>query len=275
MNVDYPGAVGMFVDEQRVFIDALSVCQNSDLSIVIHKTACNAVCSAQSVAQFFASDPAEASTHFIVGLDGTVVQCVSLKDGAAGNCCVEQGYDSYWDPYLTKYGNLNRCTISIEHVDQTADNSQAPTINQLHASFQLVGWLCQKYGIPSDRIKTHASIDPINRAHCPGNYPINVLIASVEVRKNHFMEQQELDIWNMFLAGISQPLVSYTTGIAASWKLNYTHMNAGSPLGPEKKTVDWGGNSIQVQYFSSGVRCEWNNTSGGAAWYDCYNKRIA
>lgn len=119
----YPTAKRILVAENRVFIGALTKVPASDLSIVIHKTACGAPCTAESVANYFATDANGSSTHFIVGLDGEVVQCVSLADGAGGNCCLEAGHDTYWDGLAAKYGNLNLCTISVEHVDTTSDNS--------------------------------------------------------------------------------------------------------------------------------------------------------
>ncbi len=131
----YPQAKQMIIDPSRVFIGALATVPSPDLSIVIHKTACGAPCTAESVANFFATDANGASTHFIVGLDGEVVQCVMLSDGAGGNCCLETGHDPYWDRFSAKYGNLNLCTFSIEHVDQTNDNSQTPTQAQLNSSF--------------------------------------------------------------------------------------------------------------------------------------------
>ncbi len=165
--VDYPAAIGMFVDESRTFIDA---CPHD--AIVIHGTGTgNGQPSAQDIATFFQNDPNEASSHYVVGRDGGVVQVVWEKDGSGANCCVEQGYDSFWTPYLNQYGNLNRCTLSIEHVHWTSDNSDGLTPAQQDASFKLVAYLVQKYNIPLTHIKGHNSIDPINRANCPGAYP--------------------------------------------------------------------------------------------------------
>jgi hypothetical protein len=172
---DYPAALPMFVDEQRTFIDALAGLAGDQLSIVIHKTGGPATINLANLASFFQTGAGAASTHFGIDLDGTVGQFVWLKDGAGGNCCVEQGYDQYWTPFLSKYGNLNRCTISIEHIDPSLTNSTTPPPAQLNASFALVKWLVQKFGIPLDHIKTHASIDPIDRANCPGNYPMTAL----------------------------------------------------------------------------------------------------
>src|SRR5258708_10958222 len=197
----YPQAKQLLVDQSRVFIGALANIPQSDFSIVIHKTACDAPCTAESVANSFATDTNGASTHFIVGLDGEVVQCVRLSDGAGGNCCLEAGHDTYWDGFSAKYGNLNLCTFSIEHVDVTIDNSETPTQAQLNSSFSLVLWLCQQFGVTADRIKPHSSLDPISRALCPGNYPLDSLITYIRRNLvNPNMEKAMLDRWNSFFA---------------------------------------------------------------------------
>src|SRR5229473_6039167 len=176
--VAYPGAQALYVDEQRTFIDALVGLSGDQLSIVIHKT--GGTPNLAALASFFQTGAAEASTHFGVDLDGSIGQFVLLKDGAGGNCCLEVGHNVYWDSFSAKYGNLNRCTISIEHIDPTQDNSTTPPQAQLSASFALVKWLVDTYHIPLDHIKTHASIDPVSRARCPGNYPMAELFAYLQ-----------------------------------------------------------------------------------------------
>ena len=176
--VDYPAAQAMFVDEQRTFIDALQGLSGDQLSIVIHKT--GGTPNLQALASFFQTNANGASTNFGVDLDGTVGQFVWLKDGAGGNCCLEVGHDPYWDSFSATYGNLNRCTISIEHIDPTQDNSTTPPQAQLSASFALVKWLVDTYRIPLDHIKTHASLDPVSRARCPGNYPMDELLTFLQ-----------------------------------------------------------------------------------------------
>src|SRR5260221_3542005 len=154
----------MLVPENNVFIGA-----QPGSALVLHKTASGT--SAEQIANFFINDPGKKSSHFVIGQDGEVVQCVHLIDGAGANCCVETGYDPYWNPLLQKFGNLNRCTISIEHVDSASDNSTPLTTAQKASSFKLIKWLADQYGFSKDDIKSHNSIDPINRARCPGNYP--------------------------------------------------------------------------------------------------------
>ena len=101
----------MLVPAGNVFTDA-----QPGSALVIHKTASGS--RAEDVANFFINDPNKASSHFVIGQDGTIVQCVHLVDGAGANCCVETGYDTYWTPLVQQFGNLNRCTISVEHTTQ-------------------------------------------------------------------------------------------------------------------------------------------------------------
>lgn len=180
----FPGSTWMPVPDSDVF-DV-----NTHQAIVIHKTASPNWTTAQAVAQGFIDEAPGSSVHYIVGLDGAVVQCVSELSGAGGNCCCEVGYDPFWqqfDPRMVGGSgttNLNTVTLSIEHVDTTTDNSQDCTPEQLAASFALVLYLSQKWGIPPESIKPHSSIDPISRARCPGNYPFDDLIAFVQAAWN-------------------------------------------------------------------------------------------
>ncbi len=99
---DYPGALDFIItDPAWVFTDALANIPSGDLTIVNHKTASGGYQTATQIAQFFQNDTANhKSAHFVVGRDGSVLQVVRLKDGAGANCCVQPGYNSYWNPLL-------------------------------------------------------------------------------------------------------------------------------------------------------------------------------
>lgn len=170
---DYPGAEEHFVPRSFMFNS------NNPVAIVVHKTAGDAT--PQSVYNTFmiSGNPGK-SVHYAVGQDGSVWQFVPESLGAGGNCCTEAGYDQFWTQYVNAYGNLNLCTLSIEHCDPATDNSTPLTAAQKDASFKLVSYLAQKYGIPATHIKTHASMDPQSRARCPGNYPMDELIQFVQ-----------------------------------------------------------------------------------------------
>jgi len=150
---------------------------NTPRYIVLHKTA--GFHTAQDVAAFFQTVPDKRSSHYVVGLQGEIYQCVSEADGAGANCCLEAGHAAFLPTDI----NLNLITISIEHVDPTLDNSTALTDAQKAASFKLVQGICTRHGIPmkpgdaSGGIIGHNQINPINRARCPGNYPWAELFA--------------------------------------------------------------------------------------------------
>jgi len=137
--------------------------------LILHGTAGGS--SAQGIANFFKGTEGTdhpASTHYIVGQDGTVVQTVHEKDGAYGNGVVTS---DNWS------GNPNFYTISIEHVKSATDNSNQLTEAQKQASFKLVKDICQRNNIgmhdadDTTGITGHFAIDPVSRARCPGPYP--------------------------------------------------------------------------------------------------------
>ena len=264
---------------QVVFTDALLSVANADITIINHKTACGAQCTATQVAQSFGQPPDYKSVHFVVGRDGSVIQVVRLKDGAGGNCCVSTGYNAaYYDPLRAKYGqNCNLFTISIEHEDWTTDNSQPMTPEQIAASNALNLWLCQRYGIGPANIHSHASIDPVNRSRCPGpTFDFNQLFAYIQAGGNVTptpspFDQEASDCWNSWfnevakLQGTTPNPPPQGTGIFNSWKTAWTQGHQyGCPLTWEYNTVDGNGNNIIAQQFAGG-RCEWRNNS--PFWY--------
>jgi len=146
--------------------------------LILHATAGGS--SAQGIASFFQGTEGTAnpvSSHYIVGQDGTVVQAIAEKDGAYGNGVVN---NPNWQ------GNPNLYTISIEHVKSSNDNSEPLTPAQQAASFDLIRDICQRNGIgmhdadDSTGITGHFSIDPVNRARCPGNFDWNGLWAYLQ-----------------------------------------------------------------------------------------------
>jgi N-acetyl-anhydromuramyl-L-alanine amidase AmpD len=168
------GAIWMPVPANNIFPNYWG---NTPKWLVIHKTASGGT--AQDIANFFINDPAEASSHYIIGLDGTLVQCVSESDGAGANGILETGHAAYLPANI----NLNCLTLSIEHVDASPQNSTALTDAQKATSFKLIHDICVRHNIPmragdaNGGIIKHADIAPIDRALCPNNYPWTELFA--------------------------------------------------------------------------------------------------
>lgn len=143
--------------------------------VIIHGTAWpGGNPSAADIARYFQTTKRETGTHYIVGKDGAVVQCVREEDSAWGNGILSSGHDAWWGG---SRGNPNLETVSIEHVKNHGDNSDSVTDAQAEASYRLIDYLCGKWGIPrrwadaEGGITGHYSIDPINRRFCPGPYP--------------------------------------------------------------------------------------------------------
>jgi len=262
MGVEYSDAIDMFVDRGRVF-------QNVQPrgAIVIHKTA--GFTRAEECANFFATVASEVSSHFIIGLDGTVVQCVSLSDGAAANCCLVGAYDPYWNQYGRV--NLNTVTISIEHIDPSIDNSTTPPQEQLDASFKLCLWLRDNYNMQPKDVMTHHSIDPVNRERCPGNYPmqrlINFMSQPTPPPEKQIGANMDTSFHTQWRACIADLMTD--SGIYEAWaqaKANGKSYNA--PYTREYENNTWNSNKKDIMCQDGGNwHAEWNMSTGKCTFY--------
>ncbi len=258
MTAEYSNAIGYYVDSSRVFVG-----QNSHSAIVVHGTGGSASQTAQQLGDYFRTNSGATSSHFGIDRAGVICQYVHLSDGAAANCCLEDGHDTFWDQFGGD--NLNVHTISIEHVNDST-NSLSLTSAQQDASFKLIAWLCDQYGLTFDQVKTHASIAPQSRERCPGPaFPMNAL----NVYLSKWIIQAAQDTWNStaFMFG-GKPLL-YSTGIAGSWQQIYIQgqKNMPPPTTREFDSVDWSGKAITVQFFGN-IRCEWNKATNTPAWFN-------
>src|SRR5260370_4713780 len=163
--IDYPKVVDMSLPTKYSFDSC------APLSIVIQETGGDMTLDAV-YSTFLAT---MRSTPFAVDLDGRVAQYVPLVRGAGGNCCPDRDAsgnllcDPYWYAYIQQYGNLNLCTISIEHCNNST-NSLPMTQAQTDASNKLILWLCQRYKLNINHIKGHNSINPRSKPDCPGTF---------------------------------------------------------------------------------------------------------
>src|SRR5215469_4222802 len=237
MSVDYPGALDMMIPTNYSF-DSMT-----PVAIVCHKTGGDA--HLENVHNTFMATMR--STHFAVDTDGRVAQYVPLSRGAGGNCCPDKDQngnlicDSFWFPLASRYGNLNLCTISIEHCDPTQNNSNPMPQAQVDASNKLIKWLCDTYNIATSHIKGHWSINPVNKPDCPGNtFDFNQLFSYINSGGNTDM----IGLDNPYAAAHFKQVATGPTrwacaetgfdlwaGILEVWR----EMNGapGLPLGPE------------------------------------------
>jgi hypothetical protein len=252
---EYPGSVDMFVDESRVFIG-----QNTHKYLVIHKTA--GFETVEQLGNYFATTSEETSSHFGVGLDGSIAQFVHLADGAAANCC-GANVNNYGG------GNLNLCTVSIEHIDPATDNSTTPPQEQLTASFDLSKWICKKYGLTSKQVIGHNQIDPVNRARCPGNYPIVLLRKFIDMPDDSTINESIVQIWNdcQYILGSLHGIPPRDTVIFNAWRDELiAGRYRGVALMNQQPGVDFNGKSVTRQQFTMGMAWEYDDKT--VVWSD-------
>lgn len=126
--------------------------------VVIHIST-STIASAKS---WFNTPTSWASSHFITGKDGSIVQFVEEDKKAWANGRVNNPTFKLYKPNV----NPNVYSLSIEN--EGTDLSIAPE-TQHKALTELLHYLCDKYAIPKDRdhIIGHYQIDGINRINCP------------------------------------------------------------------------------------------------------------
>lgn len=93
---------------------------------------------AQANRDYFAQPDTEVSAHFLIGLAGEVIQCISLDEKSSAT------------------NERNRDTISIEvcHPDATGQFTQA----SYDSLVKLTAWLCDTAGIGRDRVIRHYDV---------------------------------------------------------------------------------------------------------------------
>jgi N-acetyl-anhydromuramyl-L-alanine amidase AmpD len=260
--IDPPSSIvnkHMWVPQQNVFSGA-----QPGSALVIHKTG-GGDGTAEGTASYFQTGT-DKSAHFVVGQNGTVVQCVHLVDGAGANCCADDSHNAWWNPLIAKYTNLNLCTISIEHCDQSTSNSTPLTSAQKASSFKLIKWLVDQYGFDiHNEIRPHNSIDA---TICPGNFPWNEMISYLQgatpVPTNPgadpAFQQSYWNSNNIFIGAVPD----ITTGIANAWIHDVAQgLWRGGPLMHEGKIM-WKGQIVPWQQFVGGFYT-WEN--GQPFWH--------
>lgn len=83
-------------------------------------------------------DGQSASAHFVIGLDGEIIQCIPIREIA----------------YTSNFRNMDTVSIECCHPDETGEFTEA-TYESL---VKLTAWLCDEIGIGRDRVIRHYDI---------------------------------------------------------------------------------------------------------------------
>lgn len=120
------------------------------------------------------------ASHYIVGRNGNVVQCVRHKDIAH------------------HAGPANEWTIGIEH--NTRGSDKKLTAAQYLKSAELVLWLSKQLGIPADRyhISGHSEADPsTGHSSCPGRVlKWGTYMAAISYMQEVAEGRTPMQLWN-------------------------------------------------------------------------------
>ena len=129
-----------WIDQQIIEIDGDSrrgVYLEGVRNIVIHYVG-NPGSTAQQNRDYYANPSSEVSSHFVIGLDGEIIQCIPLYEKSSAS------------------NHRNKDTISIEvcHPDESGKFTDA----SYQSLIKLTVWLCEVCGLDSDDIIRHYDI---------------------------------------------------------------------------------------------------------------------
>ena len=117
--------------------------------IVIHYTA-NPGSSAQNNRDYFNSSQSQVSSHFVVGLNGEIIQCVPLNEQSSAS----------------NRRNVDTISVEVCHPDSTGEFS----IPSYNAAVKLCVWLCKNFRLDEDDIIRHYDCEGADHKLCPKYY---------------------------------------------------------------------------------------------------------
>lgn len=106
-------------------------------SIVVHYIG-NAGTSAQQNRNYFNNPDSTVSAHFVIGLEGEVIQCVPLGEKSSAS----------------NWRNIDTISIEVCHPDETGVFNQASH----EALVRLTAWLCHHGGLGSQQVIRHYDV---------------------------------------------------------------------------------------------------------------------
>ncbi len=143
------------------------------LGIVCHTTAGTF----DGTCAWFANPSSEVSSHYLVGLDGALVQFVEEADTA-------QHAGRTRDPTsgLAAEGNPNLVTIGVEFEDGGDPEGVRRTDAQYRTGELLLGRIAARWGIPLDREHVVGHRELFAAKACPGNLDLDRLLEGARAR---------------------------------------------------------------------------------------------
>ncbi len=133
-----------WIQEQYLTVNSFSrpcIAMNSIQHIAIHYVG-NAGTTASQNRSYFEglkdTQITQASSHFIVGLEGEVIQCIPLNEMS----------------YCTNERNVDTISIEVCHPDEGGQFTEAT----YQSVVRLTAWLCQKFALQTDSVIRHYDV---------------------------------------------------------------------------------------------------------------------
>ena len=118
-------------------------------NIVVHYTS-NPGSTAQNNRDYFNSSQSVVSSHFVVGLEGEVIQCLPLSEQSSAS----------------NRRNVDTISIEVCHPDSTGEFS----IPSYNATVKLCVWLCQNFRLDAEDTLRHYDCEGADHKLCPKYY---------------------------------------------------------------------------------------------------------
>ncbi len=133
-----------WIQEQYLTVNPFSrpcIAMNSIQHIAIHYVG-NAGTTARQNRSYFEglkdTQITQASSHFIVGLEGEIIQCIPLNEMS----------------YCTNERNVDTISIEVCHPDEGGQFNETT----YQSVVRLTAWLCQKFSLPVDNVIRHHDV---------------------------------------------------------------------------------------------------------------------
>jgi N-acetyl-anhydromuramyl-L-alanine amidase AmpD len=173
---DYPGAIWFPAHPTNYRVNDAS--PNTPKGFVLH-TPQEPADSWAYTPRFFADPNRDASTHYFVGYDGDVYQCVAEKDLAIANGVIGKPYPSWGNPARSL--NWQSLSVEIEGYAENLHETMPIGSRQWNALVALVRDRCVHYGIPLDRWHIIGHYAVANNRSDPGSgFPWGAFIAALQ-----------------------------------------------------------------------------------------------
>lgn len=186
------------------------------------------------------------SSHFLIGLDGEIIQCIPMDEKSSA----------------TNDRNLDTLSIEVCHPDATGQFTQA----SYDALVKLTAWLCDYCGIGRDHVIRHYDV---TGKLCPGIKGWNLENGSNDKKWQTFKAQLSAEAKDNTPAPAPAPAPSGATTVNYAYKVTVSDLNIRKGPGTNYDSAGYTGKGIFTIVAEKGG---WGKLKSGAGWISLNSK---